>query len=68
MLIKDLEAEGYDLKAGCINPVSDRNVKKFLLLSKGKYKYLTWSFDGENFTIPTIISMEDYRKCVAQSA
>lgn len=67
MLIKDLESEGYKLKAGSINPASDRNVKKFLLLAKGKYKYLTWSFDGINFTIPNIVELEDYRRCVAQS-
>lgn len=68
MTINQLNAEGYKIKAGNIKPDSDREIKYFLLLHKKTYNYITWSFDGKNFTIPMIINNGAIKSCVAKNA
>ena len=68
MTIPQLQSEGYKVKAGTLKPKVDREIKSFLLLHKKCYNYITWSMDGENFTIPMIINNGAYNACVAKNA
>lgn len=65
MVINEIESEGYRIKAGRITPAESRSAKSVLLLSKGNYKYLSWSFDGKEFTIPMKIENDEFKKCIS---
>ena len=68
MTTLDLEKERYSLIGGAINPRSHRNVKSMLLLQRDGVKFIAWSFDGKQYTIPKIVDNGEFKKCLAKKA
>lgn len=56
MTTQELEKEGYKLRGGKIGNFA-RGVKKVLYMTdkSGSNRFVSWSFDGVNYTIPISI-------------